>query len=538
MTDHKDDYIVFAPEEEAGQINSAAEEVQEAESPEKVWKILVADDEPQVHSITRVALTDFSYSGKFLQILSSYSEEETRQILADHSDIAVVLLDVVMDAPHSGLHLVKFIREELHNKKLRIILRTGQPGQAPEKEVLLQYDINDYKEKTELTVQKLYSAMITSLRTYEHLLLLERQKLALKETGSYLAHLIDMVPSAIFVLDEGLHLNKYNTRAQKMFQQPICDSSDLFQICPFLIRFKEKFHEVLRQGQRLVIQDVFLFPDSQSIWNISLYPFTFECRSSMIIFLEDVTEVRTKEAERHKMEQLQTVGILTAGIAHDFNNLLGGIMASVSLMEHQLQHIGECGVNELLDTSTMIRKVTEKAAGTVKQLLSFSNKGKSEKKRCDLGQLICQAVEVGKLSFHPDVKVISEIPECPLWMMADRTKIEQIFLNICINAVHSMTIMRKDASIGGTLIIRVQEESSTVATPLWRVSIEDNGVGMSKDLLNHIFDPLFSTKPSGQGTGLGLSLVLGAMKEHGGTVQVKSEPGKGSCFSLLFPSCK
>lgn len=129
------------------------------------WKILVVDDEAEVHDVTRLVLSGFKYKGRPLQFLSAYTGQEAREVMAANPDIAVILLDVVMEENDTGLKLVQYIREVAKNHFVRIILRTGQPGQAPEERVIVEYDINDYKEKTELTAQKLITTIVSALRT-------------------------------------------------------------------------------------------------------------------------------------------------------------------------------------------------------------------------------------------------------------------------------------------------------------------------------------------------------------------------------------
>jgi response regulator RpfG family c-di-GMP phosphodiesterase len=129
------------------------------------WKLLIVDDEAEVHNVTRLVLSGFSYKGRGIEFLSAYTGAQARELLAANPDIAVILLDVVMEDNDTGLKLVQYIREEMHNQFVRIILRTGQPGQAPEERVIVEYDINDYKEKTELTAQKLITSIVAALRT-------------------------------------------------------------------------------------------------------------------------------------------------------------------------------------------------------------------------------------------------------------------------------------------------------------------------------------------------------------------------------------
>src|ERR1700753_1320049 len=131
--------------------------------------VAVIDDDQAVHEGTRFALSDYSLNGQTLEILSAYSAAEGRELMRTKPDAAAVLLDVIMETDAAGLELVEYIRNELRNETVRIILRTGQPGQAPERRVIVQYDINDYKAKTELTADKLFTSLTAALRTYQQL---------------------------------------------------------------------------------------------------------------------------------------------------------------------------------------------------------------------------------------------------------------------------------------------------------------------------------------------------------------------------------
>lgn len=145
------------------------------------WKVLVVDDEPEVHAVTKLALSDFSFQDKRLEFINAYSGKEAKQKILDHPDTAIVLLDVVMESDDAGLQVARFIREEAKNNHVRIILRTGQPGQAPERHVIVNYDINDYKSKTELTSQKLFTVMMASLRSYRDILAIEQSRQGLEK---------------------------------------------------------------------------------------------------------------------------------------------------------------------------------------------------------------------------------------------------------------------------------------------------------------------------------------------------------------------
>ncbi len=164
------------------------------------WTILVVDDQEEVHQITKYALKNYTFDDKRITFIDAYSAQAAREILATCADIALILLDVVMEEHDSGLQLVSFIRDELQNRLVRIILRTGQPGYAPEKEIILRYDINDYRDKTELSNQKLFTTITTGLRSYKDLLLIE-------EKNTQLSKLVDAYGR--FVPKELIHiLNK------------------------------------------------------------------------------------------------------------------------------------------------------------------------------------------------------------------------------------------------------------------------------------------------------------------------------------------
>lgn len=151
-----------------------------ARSVNKPWKVIIADDEEEVHIMTKMVMRKFQFQDRPMELLTAYSGEQTKELMQAHDDVAIVLLDVVMEHENSGLEVVKFIREELKNPFVRIILRTGQPGQAPQDDVIRNYDINDYKSKTELTVQKLYTAIIASLRSYTDMQLIDKNRRGLE----------------------------------------------------------------------------------------------------------------------------------------------------------------------------------------------------------------------------------------------------------------------------------------------------------------------------------------------------------------------
>lgn len=155
------------------------------------WRILIVDDDREIHSVTKLALSGVSIDGRELCFLHAYSGAEALQTLSERDDIAIVLLDVVMETDDAGLRAAKAIREELQNDEVRIVLRTGQPGYAPEERVILQYDINDYKTKTDLTRAKLLTTVVSALRSYQQIRTISESRRGLEKIVHAAANLME-----------------------------------------------------------------------------------------------------------------------------------------------------------------------------------------------------------------------------------------------------------------------------------------------------------------------------------------------------------
>lgn len=143
------------------------------------WKVLIVDDEPLVHQVTKSVLTNVTIDNRKVQFLSAFSGKEALDMMRRHDDIAVIFLDVVMETNDAGLKICRDIREKLNNDIVQIILRTGQPGANPENDIVLKYKINDYKDKTELSAQKLFTCLVSALRSYQELIKIKQNKVGL-----------------------------------------------------------------------------------------------------------------------------------------------------------------------------------------------------------------------------------------------------------------------------------------------------------------------------------------------------------------------
>jgi response regulator RpfG family c-di-GMP phosphodiesterase len=163
-----------------------------------VWCVLVVDDDPEVHAVTKLALRDFQFENRDIQIISAYSAKEAKALFEQREDISLALVDVVMETEHAGLELVKHLRVEKGNHKVRLVLRTGQAGQAPEDRVIREYDIDDYREKTDLTKQKLHTLIYSMLRSYRDIAFIQAHRDGLQSVIESCAKVQDSVSFSHF----------------------------------------------------------------------------------------------------------------------------------------------------------------------------------------------------------------------------------------------------------------------------------------------------------------------------------------------------
>ncbi|MYM73726.1 PAS domain S-box protein [Duganella sp. FT134W] len=201
----------------ASQIRSGSANATPAPPP---WRVLIVDDDVDVHVVTKFSLSNACFQGRRLSFLHAYSGEEALNVLRNTPDIALVLLDVIMETSDAGLHVARQIRDTLHNNLVRIVLRTGQPGQALEHSIILDYDINDFWCKTDLTTRKLFTTVISSLRAYAGLEEAQRHTQALQLELDAARKLLAAVDqhAVIAKLDARGHITSVNDKLCAVFQ--------------------------------------------------------------------------------------------------------------------------------------------------------------------------------------------------------------------------------------------------------------------------------------------------------------------------------
>ncbi len=263
--------------------------------------------------------------------------------------------------------------------------------------------------------------------------------------------------------------------------------------------------------------------------------------SKVFVTVIDITEQvklrnenKAFEKQLQQTQKLEAIGSLAGGIAHDFNNILAPIMGRAELM--LLGNIDSAGLQEhcrgIIDAS-------KRARNLVQQILTFSRQVDQEIKPVSIVEVIEEVVQLVRPAMPAAITIDSCLPaQCPR-VMADSTQLHQVIMNLITNAFHAME------EKGGRLAIRLETvtlgvgefNDFSISPGLYmRLSIEDSGHGMDQATMAKIFDPYFTTKPCGKGTGLGLAVVIGILRGYGGEIRVQSEVGKGTAFTLYFPA--
>jgi signal transduction histidine kinase len=255
---------------------------------------------------------------------------------------------------------------------------------------------------------------------------------------------------------------------------------------------------------------------------------------SKFAIYRDITETKKLESKLQQVQKMKSIGTLPGGIAHDFNNILGIIVGNTELAMDDVPEWDPARHN-----LEEIRTASIRARDVVKQILAFSRKTPQKMKPVRIIQIIKESLKFLRSSIPTTIEIHQNISSESDAVLADPTQINQVLINLCTNAVHAM------GERGGVLEVRLEDIELDAGSSMdyydlssgkyVRLTVNDTGHGIEPKILKRIFDPYFTTKGVGEGSGMGLSVVHGIVKRHGGGISVSSEPGKGTIFHVFFP---
>jgi signal transduction histidine kinase/DNA-binding NarL/FixJ family response regulator len=550
------------------------------------WIVAVIDDDPAVHEGTRYALYDYALHGQGLRLLAAYSAAEGRALMRANPEIAVVLLDVVMETDNAGLELVDFIRKELGNETVRIILRTGQPGQAPERSVIVDYDINDYKAKTELTADKLFTSLTAALRSYQQIQRMVETRRGLEiiiDAASQLfdcrsiqrlaegvltqiASLLNVECAGILVLRDGGGAGAdFAVLAASGCYRHMLGIDSAQALAPELqgliqeafARRAHEFHPdrsvlymqtgsgrevvVLLEAARHLsdtdraLVEVFCSRFSIAFDNAILYEQLQQANAE----LEQRVTQRTREiTAANQRLAAQTARLrrenafkseILGTVAHDLKNPLGVILGRTEIMTEliaraQNDKLGRQVVHIRESTEDLTAMIDTLIADAMTDALDISLR----REPVDLPALVNEVVDANRPLAERKQQRISVSAPSRHVVSCDPDRLREAVDNLLSNAV-------KYSPTGG-LIEVIISPASTETT----LRVRDRGAGLSPEDLSRLFGRFqrLSAKPTAgeSSTGLGLSIAKRIVDLHGGRIHAESAgPGLGTTFIITLP---
>lgn len=575
-----DDILVFAAEAE-----------EEAERPSRSWKVAVIDDEPAVHDGTRFALFDYSLNGQGIELLSARSAAEGRELVRAHPDLAVILLDVVMETETAGLDLVDFIRREAHNDLVRIILRTGQPGQAPERRVIVDYDINDYKAKTELTADKLFTSLTAAIRSYQQLLRMEETRrgleiiidaaTALFDTRSmqrFAEGVLTQVASLLEVDCAGMLVVRDRPKTPGAGDLAVIAGSGVYSALTAIgdgaaldvetrrqidVAFDRRRHcfydrrSVLyirtTSGKEIaVVLDVarHLSPTDRAL--VEVFCGKLSVAFENVLLLEQLqaanTDLERRVAERTRelrdvnrrlADQRETLRRanefkieMLGMVAHDLKNPLAAILGRTEIIGELLDTpgISPAVVREQVDKIRAPAAAMNRMIGDlVGQAAADALEITIRPVRLDLTALVHDVVDHMRAVAERKSQTIAWRGEAAVAVMADPDRLRDAVENVVSNAV-------KYGPIGGAAEVVVRAVADRAV-----ITVTDQGPGLSPEDFGRLFGRFqrLSAQPTGGegSTGLGLSIANEIVRLHGGHIgAINAESGTGAVFEIVLPA--
>ncbi len=375
-----------------------------------------------------------------------------------------------------------------------------------------------FEDKLTLTEQE-RGEISSSIKQMTYTLRLSRQELA--EANRDLAYLkefseniIESAPVGIVTVDSLLRVKYWNREMEDLTSIRKSDAVDrsIIHLLPWITG------EIITQDEQ---KETTLQAPSQQSFNINVSKFKDPSGGFVVIF-EDITEKKKMGEQLLQASKLASLGKLTAGISHEIGNPLASISSLVQEIR-SLKMRSEADVEFTEESLHTINSHIERIAKIVRSLGDFARISTKEKKTSNIAEILDRTVNLARYDKRfKNIQLVPHIEDIPL-LRVNPDQMQQVFLNLMLNAIDAMPD-------GGRLIISMKRRSDFV-----EVIFSDTGIGIDETIIDRVFDPFFTTKPLGKGTGLGLSICYGIIREHNGTISVKSKRGEGTTFTIKLP---
>ena len=539
LTDH--DFRQKPPQTEEDLVFAAETDVTPVvDSP---WLILVVDDEPDIHAMTGLILEEVRYRGRALKLLHAYSASEARSVLSGNAAIAVAVIDVVMEEDHAGLHLIRAIRQELGNSEIRLLLRTGQPGRAPQRQVILDYDINDYRSKAELSSDDLVISVVAALRSYEHIVAIEtrvaertKELLASRE---HLRAILESSPVGVGAIGTKGDLLFANLRFSEMFgirpENLLGSDVPSFLVDPVE---RARYQDLIMRGQPIRDTELRMSrKDGSTFWALlSGDPRTFDGQSGYLGWIYDISRLKQTESDLSAAKELaeqatRAKSAFLATMSHEIRTPMNGVLGMLELLERSRLDDEQAG------TVTTIRESATALLRIIDDILDFSKIEAQmlalEAVPASLAAIVEGVAEtMAPSAWRKDLELLTFVdPALPPALIGDPLRLRQILFNLGGNAIKFTE--------HGRVVLRVDLESLEEGPPQRarvRVRVADTGIGIPSETQATLFQPYIQAEHSTArrfgGTGLGLSICRRLAEMMGGDISVASEPGQGASFTF------
>ena len=476
--------------------------------------------------------------------------EMVRKSLAENRPYALAFVDVRMPPGWDGIETISYLWEIC--PRLQVVICTaysdysweeigaklGEPDgllvlKKPFANVEVQQLAHALTRKWDLNLQAMMKLDELEHKVAERTRELERQTLLVAESEGKLRSVLDNAADAVFIASPDGHYAYVNRAASALLDYAreellsmgipdITPPAEISLVQGVLQRLQAG--EQVRVELRLKRKDGALVPvelNGTCLPDGNVYG---SCR--------DVTERKRLEEQMRQVQKMDAIGRLAGGVAHEFNSILAGILMSLELA-HQS--------NDPAERSTLLHDAeagSQRAAHLVKQLLAFGRRSMMQRQPLDLAVAVANQLPMLHESLGEGIRLEFVRPQALPWIKADKTLVEQVLLNLCLNARDAM-------KTGGRLSLSLKEEvveeerSKTIpdarAGHFVCLAVSDTGCGMDERALERLFEPFFTTKDVGQGTGLGLATVRGIIQQHQGWIEVESRVGEGTTFMIYLP---